>query len=158
ICAAFVALLGADNVSTVPLELFGQRFRLAGTLGKLLNLMAEVGEIDKLAEGQLKAFAVGDPMEVEKKYKQPFTARPTARLMLARKNPPQFSDKSDGIWRRILYLPCTVQIPEPEQVKGMDKPDFWGASGELPGILNWALAGLHDLRTQGYFTVPESCR
>jgi P4 family phage/plasmid primase-like protien len=159
VIAAFLALLGEDNVSTVPLELFGERFRLVGTVGKLLNLMAEVGEIDKVAEGQLKAFVVGDPIEVEKKYKQPFTVRPTARIMLATNNAPQFSDKSDGIWRRALLLPFIIQIPPEEQVKGMDKPDFWQAAGEPPGILNWALVGLHRLRAnKGAFTVPQSCR
>jgi P4 family phage/plasmid primase-like protien len=156
--ATFLALLGEDNVSTVPLEFFGERFHLVGTLGKLVNLMAEVGEIDRVAEGQLKAFVVGDPIEVEKKYKQAFTARPTARVMLATNNPPRFDDKSDGIWRRVLLLPFTVQIPTEEQVQGMDKPKFWRASGELPGVLNWALAGLHRLRTQRRFTAPATCR
>ena len=32
------ALLGEDNVSSVPLEMFGDKFRLAGTLGKLANV------------------------------------------------------------------------------------------------------------------------
>jgi putative DNA primase/helicase len=142
----------------VPLELFGDKFRLAGTLGKLANIIAEVGELDKVAEGQLKAFVTGDPMEFERKFKTPFTARPTARLVLATNNPPQFSDKSDGIWRRVLLLPFTVQIPEDERVAGMDSVAYWQGSGELPGILLWALAGLHELRGKGRFIVPESCQ
>jgi P4 family phage/plasmid primase-like protien len=158
ICAVFVALLGDENVSSVPLEMFGERFRLAGTLGKLANIVAEVGELDRIAEGQLKAFVTGDPIEFERKFKTPFTARPTARLVLATNNPPQFSDKSDGIWRRILLLRFTVQIPEPERIAGMDSVAFWQASGELPGILNWALAGLHDLRQLGRFVVPTICQ
>jgi P4 family phage/plasmid primase-like protien len=158
VCAVFDALLGADNISTVPLEHFGERFRLAGTLGKLVNLMAEVGEIDRIAEGQLKAFVVGDPMEFELKHKQPFRARPTARIMIATNNVPNFSDKSDGVWRRFLMLPFTIQIPEGERIRGMDKPEWWQASGELPGILNWALEGLHSLRASGAFTIPESSR
>jgi phage/plasmid-associated DNA primase len=40
----------------------------------------------------------------------------------------------------------------------MDKPDFWMQSGELPGILNWALAGLHDLRQAGGFVLPQTSR
>src|SRR5262245_35492047 len=35
VCAVLTALLGVENVSAVPLELFGDKFRLAGTLGKL---------------------------------------------------------------------------------------------------------------------------
>jgi P4 family phage/plasmid primase-like protien len=158
VCAVLRALLGEDNVSSVPLELFGDKFRLAGTLGKLANIIAEVGELDKMAEGQLKAFVTGDPIEFERKFKSPFTAKPTARLVLATNNPPQFSDKSDGLWRRMLLLHFTVQIPEAERVAGMDKVEFWQASGELPGILNWALAGLHSLRAAGRFVVPPKCQ
>jgi P4 family phage/plasmid primase-like protien len=158
LCAMITALLGEENVSTVPLELFSDKFRLVGTLGKLANITAEVGELDKIAEGQLKSFVAGDLMEFERKFKQPFSARPTARLVLATNNPPQFSDKSDGIFRRRIPLPFTVQIPEEEKVKGMDKVEFWQQSGELPGILNWALRGLHSLRLAKQFTIPHACR
>jgi P4 family phage/plasmid primase-like protien len=158
VCAVLRALLGENNISTVPLEMFGERFRLAGTLGKLANIAAEVGELDRVAEGQLKAFVTGDPIECERKFKTPFTARPTARLVLATNNPPTFSDKSDGLWRRMLLLKFTVQIPEAERVAGMDSVEFWQESGELPGILNWALAGLHALRRQGRFVVPTACQ
>jgi P4 family phage/plasmid primase-like protien len=158
VCSVLRALLGEANVSTVPLEMFGERFRLAGTLGKLANITAEVGELDRVAEGQLKAFVTGDPIECERKFKAPFTARPTARLILATNNPPAFSDKSDGLWRRMLLLRFTVQIPEGERLAGMDSVEFWQASGELPGILNWALAGLHELRQAGRFVVPAACQ
>ena len=37
----------------------------------------------------------------------------------------------------------------------MDKPEFWVRSGELPGILRWALAGLFRLRQRGCFERPR---
>jgi P4 family phage/plasmid primase-like protien len=157
-CAVLHGLLGENNTSTVPLELFGDRFRLAGTLGKLANITAEVGEIDRIAEGQLKAFVTGDPMEFEQKFKAPFTARPTARLVLATNNAPSFSDKSDGLWRRMLLLRFAVRIPEADRIAGMDTPAWWAAGGELPGILNWALVGLHELRQAGQFVVSKDCQ
>jgi P4 family phage/plasmid primase-like protien len=153
-----ILLLGEDNVSTEPLELLGDKFRLVGTLGKLANITAEIGEFDKVAEGILKSFVGGDPMTFEPKFKAAFTTLPTARMMLATNNVPYFSDKSDGLWRRMLLLPFDVQIPEEERIPGMTKREFWQASGELPGILNWALAGLADLRQQGRFIVPASCQ
>src|SRR5262249_32721212 len=115
-------------------------------------------ELDKVAEGQLKAFVSGDPIEFERKFKAPFTAKPTARQVLATNNPPQFSDKSDGPWRRMLLLRFVVQIPEAERVAGMDSVEYWQKAGELSGILNWALAGLHELRQARRFTVPAACQ
>lgn len=127
-------------------------------MGKLANVVAEVGELDRTAEGQIKAFVTGDAMEFEQKFKHPFRARPTARLVLATNNPPNFSDKSDGIWRRLLLLPFVVQIPEGDRVAGMDTLEYWQRAGEVPGLLNWAPAGLYDLRSQGRFAEPASCR
>jgi P4 family phage/plasmid primase-like protien len=158
ICAALRALLGEDNVSSVPLELFGEKFHLSETLGKLANVVAEVGELDRVAEGQLKAFVSGDPILFEQKFKAPFTARPTARLVLATNNVPAFSDKTDGLWRRMLLLKLTVQIPEGERVAGMDSAEFWRDAGEVPGIFLWSLAGLAELRQRGGFLVPRHCR
>ena len=117
-----------------------------------------MGELDKVAEGQLKAFVSGDLMEFEYKFKTPFSAKPTARLILSTNNPPMFSDKTDGVWRRMLLLRCSVQIPESERVAGMDSVEWWRDAGELPGILNWAIAGLVQLRKQGRFIVPAECQ
>jgi putative DNA primase/helicase len=158
ILAVIEAVLGRDNISSVPLEMFGDRFRLSGTLGKLANLTAEMGELDRVAEGQLKAFVSGDPMDFEVKFKPAITARPTARLVLATNNAPPFADKSDGLWRRQLAIRFTVQIPPADRISGMDKPEWWQEQGEMPGIFNWALAGLHQLRQQKGFTVPDSCQ
>jgi P4 family phage/plasmid primase-like protien len=156
VCAVLTGMLGENNVSSVPLELFDNKFRLAGTLGKLANIVAEVGELNRVAEGQLKAFVTGDALEFERKFKTPFTARPTARLILATNNPPQFSDKSDGLWRRMLLLQFAVQIPEAERVHGMDQLEYWRQ--EWAGIFVWALAGLHALRSAGRFMVPQACQ
>jgi putative DNA primase/helicase len=68
---------------------------------------------------------------------------------MATNTPPRFSDKSGAIWRRLIYFPLTVQIPEHERVIGMDRPEFW--SSELSGILNWALVGYHRLYQRGRF-------
>jgi P4 family phage/plasmid primase-like protien len=159
VLAGLHAMLGEDNVSTVPLEDFGRRFATAQTLGKLVNVCPEVGELDRTAEGTLKAFVGGDRMTFERKGKDAFTARPTARLVLSTNNVPRFSDKSEGVWRRLLLLPFTRQVPVGERVAGMDKPEFWLKANEAAGILNWALAGMQRLKANGMrFVEPAACR
>jgi P4 family phage/plasmid primase-like protien len=159
VLAGLHALLGDENVSTVPLEGFGQRFAMVQTLGKLANIVAEVGELDRTAEGTLKAFVSGDRMTFEHKGRDPFTGRPTARLVISTNNLPRFSDKTNGVWRRLLLVPFNRRVPDSERVPGMDKPEWWLRQGEVPGILNWALAGLSRLRSNGMrFTEPAVCR
>jgi P4 family phage/plasmid primase-like protien len=147
------ALLGAANVSHVPVELFDRRFQLTPTLGKLANIATEVGEISRGAEAVLKAFTSGDRMYFDRKGIPGVEAFPTARLAFAANNLPRFADRSSGIWRRMLLLPYRVIIPAERQ-----DPHLRGALlRELPGVFNWALAGLCRLREQSHFTEPRVC-
>ena len=52
-------------------------------------------------------------------------------------------------------MPWNVQIQQHERVPNMDKAWWWRDQRELPGIFNWALVGLHRLRSQGSFTRSE---
>lgn len=158
-CAALEAMLGPENCSHVPLELFGERFQLTPTIGKLANIAAEIGEIDKAAEGILKAFTSGDTLQFDRKHKPPIQAAPSARLTFSTNNRPRFTDRSGGLWRRMILFPFRVAIDEndPSRVRGMDKPQWWQSSGELPGMFNWSLAGLHRLRQQKQFTRSHVC-
>ncbi len=156
-CAALTGMLGTANVSSVPLESFGERFSLFQTLGKLANVASEVGEIDRVSEGTLKAFTSGDALQFERKHRDPITARPTAKLVFASNNRPRFSDKSGGLWRRMILMPWRIVIPENERVRGMDLPQWWQDQGELPGVLLWAIAGLWQLEQQGGFTKSSVC-
>ncbi|MBA3312615.1 MAG: phage/plasmid primase, P4 family [Planctomycetota bacterium] len=150
--AGLIGVLGFENISSVPLERFGDRFALFQTLGKLANIAAEIGETDKVAEGFLKALTSGDPFEFERKHRDPVTALPTARLIFSSNNFPRFNDRTGGLWRRLILLPFDEVIPPAERIKGLDKAAYWHAAGELPGMLNWAIEGLRRLREQGGFT------
>jgi P4 family phage/plasmid primase-like protien len=156
--AGLTAMLGQDNVSNVPLEMFGDRFQRTDTIGKLLNAAGDCGEMDKTAEGVLKSFTSGDRMFFDRKGLPGLNCTPTARLMIACNNRPRLSDHSDGIWRRMLAVPWRVEITPEKRIKGMDKIAWWEASGELPGIFWWALKGLARLRHQRGFTDCQAMR
>lgn len=156
VCAALTALLGRSNVSHVTLESFGKSFALHSTMGKLANIVPEVGDLDKVAEGAIKSFTSGDRIEVERKFKSSIQIIPTARLMIATNNLPRLKDHSFGIWRRMLLLPMQRQISDAERIPGMDNHEYW--KSEAAGILNWALYGLVDLLCRGEFIEPESSK
>ena len=151
-CAAITAMMGLENCSHVSVEQLCDKFVRTQTLGRLVNICPDVGEIDKANEGDLKSFVSGDVMFFDRKHLSGLNCTPTARLMMSFNNRPRFSDRSSGIWRRMMLIPFNVQIRENEKVQNMDKHTWWEASGELPGILLWAIAGLHRLRQQGRFT------
>jgi putative DNA primase/helicase len=99
----------------------------------------------KLNEGILKQFVSGDTMYFDRKGILGINAKPTARLMIWANDRPAISDRSNGIWRRLLYLPFRVAIPDAEQDRQLAEK----LRAEMPGILNWALAGRQRLHSQG---------
>jgi putative DNA primase/helicase len=148
------ALVGTTNVSHVPLEVFGERFQLTPTIGKLLNIAPEVGEVGRPAEGVIKQFTGGDRMYFDRKGVAGVEVYPTARLVIAANNRPAFVDRSNGLWRRMMLLPFRVSIPEERQDRTLGRK----LKLELPGIFNWAVEGLRRLRQNGRFTEPRLSR
>lgn len=139
-------LVGKGNYSTVPLEQFGERFELSAMVGKAANIAHEMGELDKSAEGVLKQLITAEEMRFERKYKDPYMARPTARLTFSTNVLPRITDRTDAIWRRLLIFPFTVTIPEEER----DPELLTKLRAELPGIFNWAIEGLDHVYAYGF--------
>ncbi|MBX2995420.1 MAG: hypothetical protein KF681_11375 [Bdellovibrionaceae bacterium] len=145
-------MLGEENVSSIPINGFDpdKVFKLAATYGKLANIVEEVGPITSRVEDTIKLFVTGGAITVEKKFKDPFTLNPTAKLTFATNEFPTFNDRSSGLWRRILYIKFPVTISKKEQKPEFLEKDFWLKSGELSGVLNWALEGAKSLNDQGF--------
>lgn len=156
--AAMTAMIGRQNISSVPLEKFGGRFDLYNTIGKMVNICGDVGEIDRVAEGQLKDFTGGGSLLFDRKGIDPVEAIPTAKLMMSWNTRPRFRDRSHGLWRRLLLIPFNRRVPDEEKIPGMTDPEWWIRQGEVAGVLLWAIAGLHRLRRNGRFTMPEISR
>ena len=155
-CVVLRCLLGERNVSAVPLEAFDPKrtFMLAGTVGKLANIVEELNVGSKTSEGELKKYVAGGILTVENKRENPFETIPSARLTFATNTLPEFNDSSDGLWRRVLLYPMKKQVLDPKlQRRELADPKFWRQSGELPGIFNWAMEGLLRLRKSKKFTV-----
>jgi P4 family phage/plasmid primase-like protien len=152
-------VLGPENVSSCPLEAFNvtRTFPIAQLDGKLANIVEEISELDKGGEGLLKSIVSGDPVQVEQKRMHPFTMTPTARLVFATNHLPRLSDRSHGMWRRLIVVPFTETIPEQARNPEFCKAEFWIRSGELPGIVNFALEGLAQLRKRTRFDEPAEC-
>lgn len=158
LCTVMRELYGHENISAVGLEQFNpsRTFVLHQLVGKTANIFEEMAELDKVAEDVLKNIVAGGTMAVEQKGLQPIIAKFTTKLTFATNVVPRFRDRTDGIWRRILFVPFRVQILDPrKQNRNYVNGAWWVNSGELSGIFNWALIGLIRLRTRGSFIEPK---
>ena len=88
-------MLGSENVSKVPLEVFCEDFQLMATYGKLANIAGEV-EISGKSEPRLKQYTGGDGLTLNRKYKDSITFFPTAKLTFVTNNLPPSSQRSVG--------------------------------------------------------------
>lgn len=125
---------------------------LAALRGKRLVTIVETDEDRRLAEARVKAVTGRDPITCRFLFQEYFTYRPTFKIWLAMNHKPNITGTDDGIWRRILLIPFTQSFK--------DKPNKQLESqlaDELPGILNWALAGLQEWAREG-LGVPAAVR
>lgn len=146
-------LLGADNVSSIPLAQLGARFIGAELLGKLANIVDEIATNGLMQEDELKKIVSGDPITVERKNKDPFVFFPTARIFAATNTLPPSKDSTHGLDRRLIVMPCNRTF-RPEE---MDRDLVDKLIAELPGIFVWALEGHARLKAQDKFTAVPSC-
>ena len=150
------ALLGKGNCSTVPLSKFSDVHYLTQTYNKLANITDESSKgLEEEAETALKQYTGGTQITFKRLYQQPFSAYPTAKIMIATNKLPRFVDTSNGIWRRMLLVPFDAVILPDKQDKHLAEKI---KATEMGGVLKWALEGLRDLEKMGEFIEPKACR
>jgi putative DNA primase/helicase len=150
------AALGRENVSNVPLACFDDTAKIFSTFGKMVNMSNESAKhLEESAESIIKEYVGGDKMVWRQLYANAFSDYPTAKLMFATNELPTIRDSSDGIWRRMIYVPFDVQFPEGKQNKDLAKQ--LQQPKELAGIFNWMLEGIESLEAMGGFVLPRRC-
>ena len=100
-------LLGEENVSNVSLHDLSDhssRFRAAALIGKLANIFPDLPSTALKDTGIFKALTGDDRITVEKKFKDPFSFRNTARLIFSANTFPRVKDDSPAFWRRWILV------------------------------------------------------
>lgn len=146
------ALVRPENVSNAMMDTFHISHVRAELQGKLVNISSEIAADSMINDGYVKAIVAGDTLEASRKYKPSFSFRPVVRLMAATNNLPRTNDLSHGFFRRTIIVPFNRKFADHEQNPNLVKELL----EELPGILVWAVEGLHQVREQGRFTIPPS--
>ncbi len=126
---------------------------LANLCGRRYALGEENSSGGKINESLLKAITGGDRVKGRFHYGNFKEYFPTYKIALVGNHKPRIDGTDDGIWRRFLLVDWPVQIPE--QLRDTKLKDKLAA--EMPGILNWCIAGAREWAETG-LNPPESCR
>ncbi len=147
--AGLAAMLGHRAGILGLADLERSRFTLADLPGKTLVVASEQPSSYLASTNTLNAIISGEPIQVERKYHDPFTVIPKAKVCWAMNELPRVADANSGLFRRVkvVTFPQLSESARDPQIKRCIEQE--GA-----GILNWALQGLRRLKERGHFDVP----
>lgn len=103
-------------------------------------------------ERTIKQLTGGDTLSGRWLYQEKFEFTPTHTIWCRGNDQPRVEDLSAAFWRRLRLVPFRRSFGPADQVKDLREQ----LSGELPGILNWALAGCRAWQNAG--GLPEPAR
>lgn len=149
--AGLQAMLGRRATVLGLADIEKSRFALARLPGKTLAVATEQPALFVESGHVLNAMISGEPIVVDRKYKEAFELVPRAKLCWAMNDLPRVSNANSGLFRRVkvvTFPPIAREKRDPE-VKG-------AIEREGAGILNWAAVGLRRLRERGGFVIPRS--
>jgi putative DNA primase/helicase len=148
--AGLQAMLGHRAGILGLADLERSRFTLADLPGKTLVVASEQPSAFLASTNTLNAIISGEPLQVERKYRDPFTVIPRAKVCWAMNELPRVADANSGLFRRVKVV-AFPELPEEERDPEVKRR----IAQEGAGILNWALEGLRRLNDRGHFEVPE---
>lgn len=148
-------LLGDGQTAAPTLSSFGSNFGLSSLIGKALAVVDDARYSNRLdlqvVIERLLSITGGGRIDIDRKNRSVWTGRLPTRIVIASNELPWFRDSSGAIVGRMLVLhfkESFLNREDPRLEAALEK--------ELPGILNWALAGLKRLAKRGRFTQAAS--
>lgn len=127
---------------------------MAELKGKRLVIASELEEGTRLNTGMVKQLCSVDPIEAEKKFKDPFHFDPSHTLVLYTNHLPKVSANDDGTWRRLIVIPFNAKITGNSDIKNYSDYLFDKAG---PAIMKWIIQGAETAINKGFrFKKPEA--
>jgi putative DNA primase/helicase len=154
IARTLTALVGKRNMTGPTMSSLTTNFGLADLIGKSLAIVADARLPRLGAETiveRLLTISGEDSVTVDRKHREPWSGRLPTRFMLLSNELPAFRDSSGAIASRLVILTMTISNLGRE-----DTTLEADLARELPGILNWSLAGLDRLTARGRLVEPAS--
>lgn len=137
-------MLGTNMWAAVNQKDIATKFGLPVIEGRTLLLATEQPSAFFKDTSTFNSIISGDPITIEKKFKDPYTIYPAAKLIWAMNEPLRVANMEDGIFRRIASI-SMQPIPQSQ----MDHTIRDRLDQERAGILNWAIEGAYRLFSSG---------
>lgn len=150
-------ILGRENVAAMDIHGLTDPFGMQPLYGKLVCTFGDMRtdgrtDIARLVS-KLLSISGEDPQSINRKFLEPFTAKITARLLVATNETPMLTDASGALMGRLVMLIFKRSFygKEDRELREKLRP-------ELPQIFQWCAEGLFHLWRTGEFVEPASSR
>jgi putative DNA primase/helicase len=157
IARVLTALIGAHNCVAPTLAGLGTNFGLAPLIGKRVAIISDArlsGRADQHAIAERLLSITGeDGITVDRKYASAWTGQLQTRFLIVSNELFRLADASGALASRFILLILTESFYGRED-QGLTAELLI----ELPGILNWAVAGWARLTKFGRFKQPASAK
>lgn len=109
-----------------------------------------------LSTSRVKGMTGGEKRQSRALRMDPFEWVPNGVPVLSFNRLPRITDESEGMWRRLMFLPWDVFLPglPPEDRRSPAEMDV-ALTAEASGILNWMIEGWIAFRSIGLAPPPE---
>lgn len=150
------AIVGEANTTPIDLQELKAGFSMIDLVGKNLAVVSDArsgskSDIQEAVVGKLLAVSGGDAVRIDRKNKTAWTGRLKCKFVIVANKPLALADSASALAARTLMLVTKQSFIDREDTDLEEK-----LRTELPGIFNWAKAGLDRLRLRGKFVQPAS--
>jgi putative DNA primase/helicase len=155
IARVLTALLGPVNCAAPTLAGLATNFGLQPLIGKRAAIISDArlgsrADQHTIAE-RLLSISGEDSLTIDRKYSSDWTGRLQVRFLILSNELFRLADASGALASRFILLVLTQSFYGREDMRLTER-----LMAELPGILNWAIAGWARLEERGYFQQPAS--
>jgi putative DNA primase/helicase len=111
---------------------------VAALHGNRLVVVSETDEGCAIAEAQLKEITSNEPITARKLHRDPFTFKPSHKVLLMTNHRPFVKGSDEAIWRRLNIIGFNAKLSDDQR-----EPHFREEKlrPELPAILAWMIKG-----------------
>jgi len=145
-----IKFFGTDNISTLDLKRFEQRFDLSAIVGKMVNIGDDISGQYIAENSNIKKIITSEMLPIERKGQDLFDYKPRITCIFSCNNMPRFDDTTKAVKRRLCILPFEKTYSQelgntdPNIVEKLTTPE------NLSELFGWSIWGLDRiLRNNG---------
>ena len=146
-------LIGRENISNLKPDQFGKEFYLGALEGKVCNIGDDISNkyLDEVSD--LMSVVSGDPVQVNKKGKQPVEARFKLLCVFSGNDLPNARNKTNGWYRRLCIIPFNADFNGE-----VERPEIKDEFIKDKALLEWVLFKILNMADFDKFIEPKAVK